>query len=190
MYAFSEDGSLRRVIEVPGTPIGALTVWRTLEKKYLPTYRPDYIKEKAWYKEGMTDSELENAYCSIANGSELSRVNAMKPGSLQEIYDLAGDARLSLEERIVLSTTIPGRLLASDRFKVASEALRDFQGLTIFTPQADILDELASERSVAAVGWKQGAYLGIDWEHPPLSAMKIVGGVYNFKRNTFHQWIM
>ena len=161
IYVFGKDGFARYYAETRNAWRGAIAIWSFLEEKYLPPYIPDYVTGCNWFYPSTTPQEVEKRL-----GYKPTRLSpTFKKGNnpTQEIWDLADDLRLSRHERIVLHTTFDHCLVKKEDIPVVVKAFRTFEGETSLPEQADILDHIAQEDDVIAVGWNQTSISADNW---------------------------
>ena len=67
------------------------------------------------------------------------------------------DKKISMNERIVMGTTLDRCLVRNDEIPKVIEAFRNFDGETSLKEQADILKEIYDSGYYIAVGWHQNS---------------------------------
>lgn len=76
---------------------------------------------------------------------------------MKEIWNLVDDEKVSLDERIVLFTTLDKCLIKKDDIPRVVKAFRNFYGDSSLGEQADVLEEIYKEEDCIAVGWHQNS---------------------------------
>lgn len=161
IYVFRKDGFARYYAGIRNAWRGAIAIWSFLEEKYLPPYIPDYVTGCNWYYPSITPQEVERQL-----GYKPTRLApSIKKGNnpTQEIWDLADDLRLSRYERIVLHTTFDHCLIKKEDIPTVVKAFRAFEGETSLPEQAEILERIAQEDDVIAIGWNQTSVCADNW---------------------------
>lgn len=169
VFIFGKDGAAKDYSRIVNAELGNMLVWRTLEKKYLPslphhdwmlTDKDSYISRIDAY--GFTKEEYQN--------------------NLQDIWMLIFDNRLAVDEKIVLESTFSQVLIKREDFERAADAFDNFkyggnQGL-----QANVLREFADDENVVAVGWSNSVNKG--WGEKGEA-----GEAYNLNTGEEHRFI-
>lgn len=101
-------------------------------------------------------SILGKKYCG--HDASLFNLSAMKG-----IWNLADDKRVSMDERIVLCTTLDKCLIRKEDIPRVVSAFRNFEGETSLNEQADVLEELYNDGDCIAVGWHQNSISCEQW---------------------------
>ena len=154
---------------------GAMAVWVTLEKKYLPEFIPDWAK-------GMPRQDQEG-YSRTATFGENSK--------MQEIWSLVKDPRLSPAERIVLSSTFDNVLAKVDSINQVLAAFREFEGETTLKEQADVIEKAIKEDpELVAIGWNQTSVNGDSWQTENLNEETEEYAGYNLETGTRHWFLI
>ena len=99
---------------------------------------------------------LGKKYCG--HGASIFDLSAMK-----RIWNLADSKRVSLDERIVLCTTLDKCLIRKEDIQRVVTAFRNFDGETSLKEQADVLEELYQDDDCIAVGWHQNSVSCEQW---------------------------
>lgn len=76
---------------------------------------------------------------------------------MERIWNLMDDERVSVNERIVMATTLDKCLVKKEDFSNVITAFREFEGQTSLSEQADVLEELLEDDDCIAVGWHQNS---------------------------------
>ena len=188
IHGFGMDGICTGdITEASNAWRGAIAVWKLLEKKYLPPYRPmfvpDYVK----------DDEIEEYL-----GHESSRLYAFSDsGAMKDIWDLIENGKVSLTDKIVLGTTLDYVLVRRENIPNVIEAFEAFdkehEGMTNLKEQADGLRAFYEDEEVSAVGWNQTSVNGDDWSNAGEMTYDGNGGMdrkpYNFNTGNKHWWL-
>lgn len=162
IYGFDQRGNVYFKAGIKNSWRGAMAIWAFLEKKYLPPYIPDYVKATNWYYDGISfDEVVENlGYAPTRVTSPLGKDNP-----LQEIWDLADNEELSLNEKIVLYTTFDSVLVKKENMSRVIEAFNKFEGVTSLKEQAAVLAEMFEDENCIAVGWNQTSVNSKTWDN-------------------------
>jgi hypothetical protein len=153
IYGFDKKGNAYFQGEVKNACRGAMAVWRILEEKYLPAYRPFFVPVH------VPDSMIEQflGYKPI-RCSEVFDDNAMK-----SIWQLVNDNRLKDYEKIVLASTFDYVIIKKENLPKLISAFRKFEGNTSLKEQADIIEEMMNDENCIAVGFNQTSVNGDTW---------------------------
>lgn len=156
IFTFNKDGLCCDEYDVKNAWHGAMAVWRILEEKYLPPYHPRYVPE------GMPMEEFENRF-----GYKPSRLSITaadeKENPANQIWDLFENESISMDDRIVLGTTLDHVLIRRDEIGKVIRAFRNFDGETNLNEQADILAKIMEDENISAVGWNQTSVNADTW---------------------------
>ena len=145
IYKFKKDGNAECFAEVKNAFRGAMSVWRIIEKKYLPPYIPTWAI-------GDTPQEYSRASDFTGNG-------------LKEVWGLFDAGKLSKVDKIVLGSTFDNVVVMRDDLPELCEAFRAFDGETSLKEQAEkIFCELQNDDSFLAIAWNQTSVNGDAWE--------------------------
>lgn len=163
IYAFDKAGNAYLYSEVRNAWRGAMAVWDIMEDRHLPMYIPGFIKCCNWYRPGMPAEEIERR-----NGFKLRRMSISmstneKPDPADEIWALADNPDVPKHERIVMHTTFDRCLVKREDIRRVVDAFRQFEGNTSLKEQADILELMAADPEIIAVGWNQTSVNGGNW---------------------------
>lgn len=108
----------------------------------------------------------------LNQGASIFDISVMK-----RIWNLMNDSNVSMNERIVMGTTLDNCLVRKKDFKKVIYAFREFEGETSLKEQADVLEELLADDDCIAVGWHQNSISCEMWFD------------YNCLENTEHWWL-
>ena len=117
-----------------------MAVWQTMEKRYLPQF----------YDHGVKTSRM----LSCKHG---------KDDPAREVWALADNPEIPLHERIAMFVTFDDCLVKAEDIPRMVDALREFEGETSLKEQADILEKLARDPEVIAVGWNGTSVNAENW---------------------------
>lgn len=131
IYRISKVRKTKMIGEVRNAFRGAMAVWDSLDKKYLPPF----------IKYGMPFSRTI--------GPEIS-----------EIWNLVDDVRLSESERICLLTTFDNVYVLKKDIPKLVKALREFPHESSLSEQADIIEKIISDKTCWAICWNQTSVNG------------------------------
>ena len=188
IYGFRKSDHLAELCaSIPNAWSGAMAIWAAIEEKYLPPYIPDHIKYCNWYRPGMSFDEIVRH-----NGYKPTRCTTMtfypKDSPIKEVWALADTDKLSLEDRIALSSTFDHALMRADYVPEVIAAFRkaNLDGANL-KEQADVLEELLKSGKYITFGWGS-SLCASNWED---FAQDEDGNSvpYNCESGTKHWWI-
>jgi len=144
IFGFTKDNNVIGIGDVRNAFRGAMAVWHTLEKKYLPTYHP--------------------SWAPMNDGKEYFRSSALGDDKLmREVWSLADNEKVSEVDKIALKSTFDKVIVRRENFGRLIEAFRAFEGETSLKEQADIIEGAGPE--VIAIGWNQTSVNGDTWQN-------------------------
>lgn len=140
IYKISESKKTSMIGEIKNSWRGAMAVWSSLEKVYLPMLpRPFWLPIDQYLKDGY--------WRTHAMGS--------KENPMQEIWNLTDDVRLSATEKIsLLSTFDKVYVLRSDLTQLVN-AFTEFPYESSLKEQAAIIETVSNDPDCWAVCWNQ-----------------------------------
>lgn len=161
LYRFTKSGYPKKFAEISNSHRGAMAIWRTLEKRYLPEYIPTWAvrlpKQEPFY---------------------YTRVN---DGNYDELWDLSLDDKVSEVDKICLISTFDNAIVYRKDILRLTNAFRRFDGETSLKEQADKIDKyMQLDKSFIAIGWNQTSVNADAWLSPKSS----IG--YNILTETNH----
>jgi len=179
IYPFDKNGNCMSPICVRNAFCGAFAVWRRMEAKYLPLYRPEYIDP------AMTDEEVRAKY------GDLTRLAAWNPNeAMRDVYDLFNREDVSLTDRIVLGTTFDDVLVKRENFLRVVEAFESFDGDTNLKEQAAVIRKFINDPDITAIGWNATSVNCDTWANAGCSAQdETEGAPYNYMTQDKHWWL-
>lgn len=131
IYRISKVKKTKLVGEIRNSFRGAMAVWNSLDKKYLPPFT----------KYGMPFSRTI--------GEEI-----------KEIWGLVDDVRVSETEKICLLSTFDNVYVLRNDIPRLIKAMREFPHEASLPEQADIIEKLIIDRNCWAVCWNQTSVNG------------------------------
>ena len=140
IYAFGKDGKAYLAGEVHNAWRGSMAVWQIMEKRYLPQF----------YDHGVKTTRM----LSSKHG---------KDDPAREVWALANNPEIPLHERIAMSVTFDNCLVKAEDIPRVVDAFRKFEGETSLKEQADILEKLAQDPDIIAVGWNGTSVCAENW---------------------------
>lgn len=149
IYGFDLKGNANFEAEVRNAFRGGMAVWRIMELRHLPPLPPKY-------------------------GMECHRYSTFPVGGaenpLKEVWALADNLDIPVDQRIVLFTTFDNCLVKKQDLPRVIAALRAFEGEdhkgeTNLGEQADVLEQIAADPEVIAVGWNQTSVNADTWSN-------------------------
>lgn len=175
IYAFDCAGNGHLYGEIKNSWSGAPAVWAYMEEKYLPPFVPD----------GMT---LEDIQSDSKKTSRLQSINTMN-----EIWELVDDPKISEADRIVLFTTLDECLVRKEDIPKVVNAFEEFCASSNnqnLAKQAEILKKAAADPEVIAVGWNQTSINASTWGNKGGYDYERDSSVpYNCLTGTEHYWL-
>lgn len=148
IFSFDLEGNAHFESEVENAFSGGMAVWRIMELRHLPP-----LPKKCGIE--------RHRYSTFS----LNGDNPMK-----EIWELADNVDIPLDQRIVLFTTFDNCLVKKQDLSRVIAAMRTFEGEdhkgeTNLGEQADILEQIANDPDVIAVGWNQTSVNTDTWSN-------------------------
>lgn len=171
IYGFGKDGTVKSSIDIKNAWHGAMAIWKILEEKYLPSLpKPDWairMKEPDRY---------------------WSRITAIFENKMQEIWDLAKDKRLSLNERIIMLSTFDDVLLKREDAERLVQAFKNFNGETSLSLQAEAIKKIIKDKEIIAIGFNQTS-IGYGWDSYNYNEETEESTSYNCLTQDEHWWL-
>ena len=122
IYGFDKDGNAFLYDEVPNAWRGAMSVWKRMEKRYLPRYIPRWMKASWKYRESMTDEEIIDAFDYLP-----SRLTSVDREATDEIWALFENDSVDIGDRVVLGTTLDNVLVRKNELDAVARAFEVFE---------------------------------------------------------------
>jgi len=124
---------------------GAMAIWTILDETHLPPY-----------------------YASWDPDKRISRASAMMdPNAIKEVWALANDEKVPIDERLVLGTTFDKVLVKRENLPRLIEAFKNFEkkypDQSSISEQTVILETFFEDENVMAVGWNQTSVSDDAW---------------------------
>lgn len=142
IYRVTKSGKTKCIGEVRNAWRGAMAIWNSLERAYLPSLpRPLWMTPEEYAKDG---------YWRTGVPSIGSKEDPMKP-----IWELHKDIRLTESECICLLSTFDNVLVMKDDLPKVVSAFREFPYETSLKEQAEIIENSMNDRHLFAVCWNQ-----------------------------------
>lgn len=138
-----------------------MDIWKIMENLRLPPFIPNYIKDCNWYHPDITAEEVKRHL-----GYEPSRALCYESSEgepAQAIRGLCDNLEVPLYERIVMYTIFDYCLVKKENIGRVVDAFRAFDGDTSLKEQADILEKLAANPEIVAVGWNGTSVNVVFW---------------------------
>lgn len=148
IFKFNENGESEEAANIKNSYRGCVAIWKYMGDKYLGIRVPSSL---------------------IINSSDLEK--------MKKIWSLVNDTRITLEEAIVMATTLDDYLVKKEDVPTVIKAFREFEGDTSLPDQADILEKLIDDESCIGVGWHQNSMTCKKWFD------------YNCLNETNHYWL-
>lgn len=184
IYAFDKKGKPTLYGRVRNAWRGAMAVWMEMERRYLPSYVPEYVKNCCWYSDGLSASEI--AKCL---GYVPSRCSAFHNEAMNEIWELYNKEDVPETDKIVLATTFDDCLVHKEDLPKVIEAFRKFGTETSLNEQADILQQAFDDPDIIAVGWNQTSVNADTWCDYGYDEEKDESIPYNCLTMEDHWWL-
>ena len=113
-----------------------------------------------------------------------------KENPANQIWDLFENESISMDDRIVLGTTLDRVLVRRNEIGKVIHAFRNFQGITNLKEQTDILSKLMQDESISAVGWNQTSVNADTWMTAGGLSDNDEGRLpYNYQKQDDHWWL-
>lgn len=143
IYKFKKDGDAECFAEMRNAFRGAMAVWETIEKRYLPKHKPSWSPDNEDY----------------------SRVTDMRGNGLKEVWALFDGDKISETDKIVLGSTFDNVVVMKDHIPELIEAFRAFEGDTSLKEQADLIESAyQTDEDLIAIAWNQTSVNSDAWE--------------------------
>ena len=186
IYGFDKDGNAFLYDAVPNAWRGAMSVWKRMEKRYLPRYIPRWMKASWKYRESMTDEEIIDAFDYLP-----SRLTSVDREATDEIWALFENDSVDIGDRVVLGTTLDNVLVRKNELDAVARAFEVFEEEpeTSLPEQAVILRKMMEDENIIAVGWNQTSINADSWESPSADEETNECIPYNCLTGTKHWWL-
>lgn len=171
LYGLTKD-SVLFIGETRNAWRGAMAVWTSLEKKYLPKYIPEWARSLG--------RVVDAGY---------SRTSDTK--AINDIWKLFKSPQLTESERIVLGSTFDNVLAEVKSIDRVLKAFREFEGETSLKEQADLIEAAIKDHpEIIAIGWNQTSVNGNSWatENRDEESEEYIG--YNLQTGTRHWFLI
>lgn len=179
IYSFDKKGNASQAAEIRNAFRGAMAVWKRLEEKHLPPYRPSYVP--AFIPDDRVEEFLRY---------KPSRCTAMMDdGAMKEIWNLADNRDVPENERIILFTTFDKCLVKKEDLPAVISAFRSFDAETSLPEQAGVLEQLLQDEDCIAVGWNQTSVNGDTWANFEYDEENDECIPYNCMNGEEHYWL-
>lgn len=175
IFGFDKNGNAYLEAEVKNAWRGAMAVWRILEEKYLPPYRPEYIPAH------IPTSEIKRIFHFAP-----TRCSSGNEDAMQEVWALANDNRLKECEKIVLLSTFDYVVVKKENLHKLISAFREFEGETSLKEQADIIEKMLKDENCIAVAFNQTSICMDDWVNGEYDEEKDEYKPYNIFKGDKH----
>jgi hypothetical protein len=186
IYGFNKDGNAFLYGEVPNAWRGAMSVWKRMEKRYLPRYVPRWMKASWKYRDSMTDEEIIDAFDYLP-----SRLTSVDQEAAGEIWALFENDSVDIGDRVVLGTTLDNVLVRKNELDAVARAFEVFEEEpeTSLPEQAVILRKMMEDEDIIAVGWNQTSVNADSWESFSTDDETGDDIPYNCLTGTKHWWL-
>lgn len=143
IYRITKAGNTKLIGEVKNAWRGAMAVWESLEKAYLPILpRPMWLSENDYVERGFW------------------RTSSPFGDALKPIWALSEDKRLSESERICLLSTFDNVLVLKEDLPRLLKAFREFPYDTSLKEQAEVIEAATHDKHLFAICWNQTSVNG------------------------------
>jgi len=179
IYGFDKEGTAYLAAEIQNSWRGGMAIWRILEEKYLPLYRPL-----------STPAHIPNEQIESYLGYKPSRCRCLENDiAMKEIWNLVDSDNVSFTDKIVLATTLDKVIIRKDELPMVIKAFNDFEGETSLKEQAEILDKMYKDDKCTAVGWNQTSVNSDTWDCYGYDEELDESIPYNLNKNDKH-WFL
>jgi hypothetical protein len=145
IYKFKKNGDAEMFAEVKNAFRGAMAIWITVEKRYLPKYIPVWV---------MGDTS-----------KNYSRITDISGKALNDIWALFDSDKVTEMDKIVLGSSFDNVVVMKDDLPKLIEAFRGFEGDTNLKEQADLIENaLKNDDDLIAIAWNQTSVNQSCWE--------------------------
>lgn len=179
IYSFDKEGNASQAAEIRNAFRGGMAIWKHMEEKHLPPYRPSYVPAF------VTDDKVEE----FLRYKPSRCTSIMDDGAMKEIWSLADNMNIPENERIVLFTTFDKCLVKKEDLPAVISAFRNFDAETSLPEQADALEQLLRDEDCIAVGWNQTSVNGDTWENFGYNEEEEENIPYNCLSGEEHYWL-
>jgi hypothetical protein len=147
IYKFNKDGTAEDIGEVRNAFRGAMAVWNSLEKKYLPKYVPEWAKHK-----------------NESADKEYSRMSGADQEAQKEIWDIVKHPDITETHKIAMNTTFDNVVVKRKNLKKLIKAFREFEFETSLKEQADLIEvAMENDPDMLGIAWNQTSVNGDTW---------------------------
>ena len=153
IYGFSNHGKAYLYGRVENSWRGGMAIWRILEEKHLPQYRPPYVPAY------IPDDQVES-WCHF----KPSRLIGIDGSAAKEVLELVNNKAIPIHERITLATTLDYCIVKKEHIPKLIEAFNAFEGETSLPEQVKILQAMYEDKKCIAVGWNQTSVNCTTWD--------------------------
>ena len=147
IYKFNKDGNAEAIGETRNAFRGAMAVWESLEKEYLPAFMPEWAKS--------FPSEPGKTY---------SRISSMNQEHMKEIWGIVKHPDIKDTHKIVMNSTFDNVVVKRENLERLLEAFREFEFETSLKEQADLIEAaLLEDPELLGIAWNQTSVNGDTW---------------------------
>ena len=159
LFKITKTGNVKKFDEVHNSWRGAMSIWRILEERYLPSLpSPNWLKES------------EPRYYSRCGFD----------GDMSEIWKLPFSTKMTEIENIVMLSTFDWVIVNRSNILKIINAFREFDGETSLKEQADLIETLyKKDKKFIGICWNQTSINGDTWKDSDWKP-------YNVLRNNKH----
>lgn len=145
IYAVRKNGDVEFYTEVKNSARWAQVVWRAMELRYLPPYRPDFVPD--YVKDDQISSYLRFTP---------TRVSAIEAGAMGEVWNLYKNEKVSTVEKWVHGSTFDRVIVEREGFAELIQAYRTFFAFpeeSNLPELADIIDRMKEDDDIIGIAW-------------------------------------
>ena len=145
IYAVRKNGDVELYEEVENSHRGMQVVWREMESRHLPLYRPSFVPDY------VDDNQLFQ-YLHY----KPTRVSALEEEAMKEVWNLINLPNVSLLEKWVLGSTYDKVIVERSAFDDLIHAFRSFfsdPDASNLPEQADIFDQMKLDEDITGIAW-------------------------------------
>lgn len=154
IYAVRKSGDVELYAEVENSHRGMQVVWREMESRYLPLYRPSFVPDY------VDDNQLVQ-YLHY----KPTRVSALEEDAMKEVWNLINLPNVSLLEKWVLGSTYDKVIVERSAFDDLIHAFHSFfsdPDASNLPEQADIVEQMTLDEDIIGIAWSI-SQIGSPW---------------------------
>ena len=149
IYKFNKNGNAEAIGEIRNAFRGAMAVWSSLEKKYLPEFIPEWAKS-----------------FPAEPGKTYSRISSMNQEDMKEIWGIVKHPDITDTHKIAMNSTFDNVVVKRENLERLLVAFREFEFETSLKEQADLIEAaLKDDPELLGIAWNQTSVCGDTWDN-------------------------